>query len=45
MEWRVVHGGTLDTSGTFVPTSDPDVFRLPFDPTDVSVIVFPDEAA
>jgi hypothetical protein len=43
MEWRMVYGGPLDTSGTF--TEDrlvPDAFRVKFDPADVSLIVFPD---
>lgn len=43
MEWRIVHGGILDTSGTFIrDTAEPDAFRMKLEPSDVAVIVFPD---
>lgn len=42
MEWRLVYGGPLDDTGTFLPGAEPDTFRVKFDPSDVSLIVFPD---
>jgi hypothetical protein len=43
MEWRIVHGAPLDTSGTFMEDRVvPNAFRVKFDPADVSLIVFPD---
>lgn len=40
MEWRIVR----DTSGTFTPDSVvPDAYRMKFDPSDVALIVFPDQ--
>jgi len=42
MEWRLVYGESLDTSGTFVPdAAEPDAYRMKFEPSDVVVIVFP----
>jgi len=43
MEWRLVFGESLDHSGTFTPTADPDTYRVTFEPNDVTVIVFPHE--
>ena len=44
MEWRIVHGGRLDTSGTFTADSFvPEAYRMKFDPVDVALIVFPDQ--
>lgn len=44
MEWRIVWGGSPDTSGTFTADSlVPHAYRVKFDPADVALIVFPDQ--
>ena len=43
MEWRLVYGESSDPGGSFVNT-ERRIFRVPFEPRDVKVIVFPDEA-
>jgi len=42
MEWRLVYGESLDGSGTFMHGTEPETFRMKFEPGDVQVIVFPD---
>ena len=44
MEWRLVYGESLDTSGAFVPDAvEPDAHRMKFEPVDVAAIVFPNK--
>jgi len=40
MEWRLVYGESLDRSGTFSQGTEPDTYRMKFEPGDFTLIVF-----
>ncbi|HXM35628.1 MAG TPA: abortive infection system antitoxin AbiGi family protein [Pyrinomonadaceae bacterium] len=42
MEWRLVHGGIFNDTGTFTAGAEPDTYRVKFEASDVSLIVVPD---
>jgi hypothetical protein len=45
MEWRLVYGEGFDRSGTFLEGAEMNTYRVKFEPSDVKVIVFPDDEA
>jgi hypothetical protein len=43
MEWRLVYGESLDQGKAFT-NPQPGIHRVPFEPSDVKLIVFPNDA-